>query len=276
MLNELTHSSPFIRLSLCLALSSGLHAGAASLDWLSSPVKTPGGEAPVAVAFLPADESPTKSSIHLTEAEKSQPVKQQKNVKKKVVQESRVKPLVKPPVVSPPKKQKKVRLNAEAKKPSKNSVSADLVCVNPQKEKVGQSLDTLTVSNQVAVEHQKVITENPVEKADVSSDNNVAASEGGHREVLREAVPRYRINPKPEYPYVAAKRRWEGVVWLLVDVSSEGLVNNLQVERSCGYRVLDKAASKTVKRWEFVPAMRAGLPVASQVRIPVRFRLEDG
>ena len=56
----------------------------------------------------------------------------------------------------------------------------------------------------------------------------------------------------------------------------QSLVDDLRVEQSCGHRVLDRAASRTVRRWQFSPAKRAGLPVSSQARIPVRFRLEDG
>jgi protein TonB len=100
-------------------------------------------------------------------------------------------------------------------------------------------------------------------------------SAGSTGEALVEAMPNYRSNPLPEYPYIARQRHWEGVVWLLVDVSAEGLVDDVDVERSCGYRALDRSARKTVQRWEFTPAMRAGLPVESQVRIPVRFSLED-
>ncbi len=94
-------------------------------------------------------------------------------------------------------------------------------------------------------------------------------------EALVEAMPDYLNNPLPEYPYIARQRHWQGVVWLLVDVSASGLVEDVDVERSCGHQVLDRAASRTVKRWEFTPATRAGLPVESRVRIPVRFSLKD-
>jgi len=105
-----------------------------------------------------------------------------------------------------------------------------------------------------------------------SADQNTSGQPGG---ALTEAMPNYRNNPLPEYPYIARQRHWEGVVWLLVDVSAKGLVDDVDVEQSCGHRVLDRAASRTVRRWEFTPATRAGMPVESQVRIPVRFSLED-
>jgi protein TonB len=92
---------------------------------------------------------------------------------------------------------------------------------------------------------------------------------------MTSAEPRYRSNPLPEYPYLARQRHWEGLVWLLVSVSAEGRVDDLQVAESSGYGVLDKSAMKTVRRWRFSPAKRGGLPVESMVKVPVRFRLEE-
>ncbi len=91
----------------------------------------------------------------------------------------------------------------------------------------------------------------------------------------RDAEPRYRSNPLPNYPYLARQRHWEGVVWLLVTVSAEGEVDDLVLAASSGYGVLDKSAMKTVRRWRFSPAKKAGIPIESQVKVPVRFRLED-
>ena len=93
-------------------------------------------------------------------------------------------------------------------------------------------------------------------------------------EPFTDAVPAYLSNPIPDYPRLARRRSWQGVVWLLVDVSSTGEVADLAVEQSSGYRILDRAASETVRSWTFVPARSGGLAVASQVRVPVEFVLE--
>jgi protein TonB len=102
-------------------------------------------------------------------------------------------------------------------------------------------------------------------------DNAASASQA-----LTEATPDYSSNPLPKYPRLARQKHWEGVVWLMVDVSAAGLVDDLRIEQSCGHRVLDRAAHRAVSRWRFSPAKRDGLPVSSQVRIPVRFLLEEG
>lgn len=91
---------------------------------------------------------------------------------------------------------------------------------------------------------------------------------------LRDATPRYQSNPLPEYPYLARQRHWEGEVWLLVTVSAHGRVEDLEVATSSGYGALDKAALNSVRRWRFSPAEKAGIPVASRVKVPVRFQLQ--
>jgi periplasmic protein TonB len=47
------------------------------------------------------------------------------------------------------------------------------------------------------------------------------------------------------------------------------------VNQSSGYRSLDRAAAKAVRRWQFDPACSAGLAVASRVVVPIRFMLTD-
>lgn len=96
--------------------------------------------------------------------------------------------------------------------------------------------------------------------------------DGGDGGLLR-ATPRYETNPLPDYPRIARRNRWEGVVELRATVTAEGLVSRLSVERSSGHTVLDRSAVEGVGQWRFVPATRNGIPVACEVRIPVAFRL---
>ena len=65
-------------------------------------------------------------------------------------------------------------------------------------------------------------------------------------------------NPGPSYPYLSRKAREEGVVTLRVLVSADGRAKQLSVEQSSGFARLDDEALKTVRRWRFLPARRAG------------------
>ncbi len=88
------------------------------------------------------------------------------------------------------------------------------------------------------------------------------------------ARPRYDRNPKPPYPRIARRRRYEGVVVLKVEILPNGRVGELRVRRSSGHHILDKSALKTVKKWRFIPAKRGVDPIRIWAEIPIKFKLE--
>jgi periplasmic protein TonB len=79
----------------------------------------------------------------------------------------------------------------------------------------------------------------------------------------------------PAYPEIARRRGEQGRVLLRVAVSPAGLPVNVSVAESSGFPVLDSAAVNAVEQWRFVPATRAGAPVAATAEVPLRFRLVD-
>lgn len=85
----------------------------------------------------------------------------------------------------------------------------------------------------------------------------------------------YGANPLPTYPLVARRLGKEGVVLLEVLVAADGSAADVRVVESSGFAPLDESAVATVRsRWRFVPARRAGVPIASRVTVPIRFRLD--
>lgn len=115
---------------------------------------------------------------------------------------------------------------------------------------------------------------NPIDTAEVAKEFG-ADSEGSSILGSGDAVrrPQYRTNPLPEYPEVARRRGYEGVVLLKVRILPDGTIGDIQVERSSSYKLLDEAAINTVKRWTFVPAQRNGIPIPIWATIPIRFSL---
>lgn len=91
--------------------------------------------------------------------------------------------------------------------------------------------------------------------------------------------PRFGIgagqNPMPEYPDYARRRGWEGRVVLSVQVDEAGRSRAVSVKQTSGYPMLDEAALTAVRAWRFTPGMRDRAPVAAQIDVPIRFRLED-
>lgn len=90
---------------------------------------------------------------------------------------------------------------------------------------------------------------------------------------LLEVRPEYLKNPAPIYPLEARRKGWEGMVLIKVEVSRGGTPLLVIVEQSSGHAVLDEAAAKTVRTWQFLPARVGSVAVESSVRIPVRFKL---
>jgi TonB family protein len=86
-------------------------------------------------------------------------------------------------------------------------------------------------------------------------------------------LPELIHSSPPNYPQSAIQRRWEGTVLLRVHITTEGRVGDVDIVRSSGHDVLDGEAVRAVRSWRFVPAIRDGRPIASAVRLPVRFEL---
>lgn len=82
-------------------------------------------------------------------------------------------------------------------------------------------------------------------------------------------------NRPPRYPRRARRDGLEGRVVLSARVSATGRIAGLEVVRSSGHEILDRAAFRAVKRWTVRPARQGSKPVPSEIRIPILFRLTD-
>jgi protein TonB len=82
-----------------------------------------------------------------------------------------------------------------------------------------------------------------------------------------------RPRVKPEYPWLARKRREQGVVVLEVEVLTSGRPGRITVVEDPGYASLVKAAIDAARREQFTPATDGGRAVTSTLRIPYHFRL---
>ncbi|HWP90791.1 MAG TPA: TonB family protein [Thermodesulfobacteriota bacterium] len=90
------------------------------------------------------------------------------------------------------------------------------------------------------------------------------------------AYPDYKINPKPNYPMIARRKGYEGVVLLKVWVLENGRVGKIELQKSSNYEMLDKSAMKAVENWIFIPGKKNGEPISSWVTVPVKFQLSSG
>ncbi len=75
---------------------------------------------------------------------------------------------------------------------------------------------------------------------------------------------------KPEYPLRARREGWQGVVVLQIVLSSNGTIKNLNLVKSSGYGILDRAAMSAVRGWQF----SSNVPEGCSGKITFRFVLE--
>ena len=114
---------------------------------------------------------------------------------------------------------------------------------------------------------------------EVEGKKMLPAGKAGERDLqpgaIQTAYPRYHLNSPPFYPGLARKRGQEGTVILQVLVNKEGRVDDLEIEDSSGFGLLDRAAETAVRKWLFDPAKHGQQEVSMWVRVPVTFRLKE-
>ncbi len=75
---------------------------------------------------------------------------------------------------------------------------------------------------------------------------------------------------KPEYPVRARREGWQGVVVVQIVLSSNGTIKNLDILKSSGYDILDRAAVEAIRNWQF----SSNVPEGCSGKITMRFVLE--
>lgn len=78
---------------------------------------------------------------------------------------------------------------------------------------------------------------------------------------------------QPEYPRLARKRGWEGVVLVEVSVDAQGRSISLKIVESSGYPVLDQAALQALQNASYTPAAGINGPVEGTLEVAVRFEI---
>ena len=170
---------------------------------------------------------------------------------------------------SKPAINKRVPVDRNKKKPEKKKLLP-----KPEKKKhviQSSNAESPTISKKAD------LTQEPVR--DILKDRNTTEanqsfsySQGFNS--VKKAIPIYDKNPSPEYPLIARRRGFQGTVVLEVMVKPNGRVGDLKVLKSSGYKVLDMAASASVREWMFKPAIKGNEEIEMWVRVPVSFQLK--
>ncbi|MGH7080449.1 MAG: energy transducer TonB [Acetobacteraceae bacterium] len=93
--------------------------------------------------------------------------------------------------------------------------------------------------------------------------------------VIPAALDAAAHNAPPGYPPLAVRDGEEGSVILRVQIAADGSATAVEIFRTSGYPLLDRAAQRAVGHWHFVPARRAEIPVPSTMLVKIRFVLTN-
>lgn len=109
------------------------------------------------------------------------------------------------------------------------------------------------------------------ETGSIQPSNNLQSPRAG----LQDCLPVKIYAPSPGYPLKARESDWEGVTVLKVLIKTNGKVGEVIILESSGYQILDQAAVKTIKKWRYRPALKNGTAVPRQIRVRIKFQLEE-
>jgi protein TonB len=106
--------------------------------------------------------------------------------------------------------------------------------------------------------------------AAVMETDRQTAREQLHNSILRLVSSRF------DYPLLARRKGWQGVVKLQVHIESDGRISRLHVEQTSGYPVLDRAALQSLQLASVPDAEKWMQGQAIDIIIPVEYRLVEG
>lgn len=212
----------------------------------------------VAKKIEPMEETPPKVLPKKHKQDKPKPKK--KSIKK----------IKKRRYIQPDKQKKKTTdnlpvPNKKSEKPldKKDTIKPVFGVTRESVRKDGDSAMAVRVGNTLMIDQEQELT--PAEK--VKEYHAIPPFE-------LSRLPLYKIKVMPEYPEPLKAAEREGEVLLAVTISDQGKVVDMTVKRSDDV-LFTKAAKAALKKCEFTPGMRNGMPVTTIIDIPIKFVLDE-
>jgi len=87
--------------------------------------------------------------------------------------------------------------------------------------------------------------------------------------------PTVKSQPKIFYPAAAQQNSLSGAAKVVVYVDKEGKVRKVDIVKSSGYEILDKAAIEFCKNTVFNPALGNGRPIGARLNWEIKFNISD-
>lgn len=133
---------------------------------------------------------------------------------------------------------------------------------------------TMAPSLQVPAEDKSVVVQEPATEVVITEESIVLQAR------LEEIRNRYllmlkeRIEHHKQYPLMSRKGRQQGTVIVQFELTPEGEVKSCQVKKSCGHRLLDRAALQAVNSASPFPALPQEIDFSdTDFVLPIKFVL---
>jgi len=197
-----------------------------------------------------------------------------------------------PPVVKTPKKKptpttQKQRIVKEkvVKETPKKEISKPIKKVEKKQPKVKKTLakpvtkpiQPKQTAPQPVTPAKAVTPEMPVSKVEKIADKKQVVKQTNGLQDKPQLIEKSRFLSKPtppKYPRIAKRKGLEGTVTYEVWLDEKGKQVKLLLKNSSGAKVLDVAALKAIKSWEFSPHSINGKQIAHRIYIPISFQLD--
>jgi TonB family protein len=165
---------------------------------------------------------------------------------------------------------------AEAEEPENTELAGDkeINSMPPEKEVGYKEIARTADINEVEhILQQKIPDDSLPERGNETiASFNSKPDEPYTGEFGRDNGPKFLKRAPISYPIFARKVGKEGRVLLRLSIDEKGKLDNIKVVSSGGFG-FDEAAVEAIKHSTFLPAMRGGKPVRSEVLLTVKFKL---
>ena len=88
------------------------------------------------------------------------------------------------------------------------------------------------------------------------------------------SILKFKLKQSFYYPKLAKRKNWQGDVLLVFDVNTSGDIQNIEIQRSSGYIVLDDAAVDSLAKIRSITDKRI-IASHSGLKLNVHYRLEE-
>lgn len=127
----------------------------------------------------------------------------------------------------------------------------------------------------VAQAQPETAVENRSDKSQSMQASSTTISREQQKQHLRASVMAF-ITRQLNYPAIARHKGWQGVVKLQLLIESDGHISDLQIEKTSGYALLDKAALSSLQLAHVPDAAQWLDGKAVSIVVPVEYRLVGG